>query len=117
MTQPTPAVTDATMQRLLGSARPGIAFLIRRGPAFDDPATVPHQWEHGRNMFALLQAGKLRQVTALPDGTDVLGLGLFALSDRAEAEAILRADPGVRSGRLTYQLVSDVTFRAGEVAF
>jgi uncharacterized protein len=108
-------VSDSAMQQLLGSTAPGVAFLLRRGPAYGD-ATAPLQWEHARNMFALLRSGKLRSVVALTDGTDVLGLGLW-VGDRAEAEAVLAQDPAIRGGRLTYELLTDVTFDAASTRF
>jgi hypothetical protein len=42
---------------------------------------------------------------------------LLHTSDRAEAERLLEADPGVRGGRLRIELMSDVTFLAGSVRF
>lgn len=103
-------VTDATLQRLLASAAPGVAFVVRRGPSYGD-ATAPLQWEHARYMFSLLKAGKLRSVIALTDGSDVLGLGLWTGS-RDEAEEALRQDPGARGGRITFELLTDVSFDA-----
>lgn len=110
-----PRVDDATMQRLLGGQAPGVAFLLRRGPAYEDAAGQALQWEHARNMFTLLRAGKLRSVTALVDGTDVLGVGLFAGS-REECTAILREDPAVMGGRLVFELLTDMTFGAHDTA-
>ncbi|HEX2731563.1 MAG TPA: VOC family protein [Polyangiaceae bacterium] len=110
-------VTDEAMQQLLGSATQGLAFVIRRGPAFDDPASVPLQWEHARNMFTLLKSGKLRAVSAFMDGQDVLGLGLLTTNDRALAMEILRSDPGVRAGRLKAELLVDVTFARDSARF
>lgn len=110
-------VTNETMQGLLSSAPETLTFVLRRGPRFDDPATAPLQWEHARNMFGLLRDGKVVQVTAIMDGTDVLGVGYFARIERAEAEAILAADPGIAGGRLTFELRSSVSFRASELQF
>lgn len=107
-------VDDATMQRLLGGATREVAFVVKRGPAYDDPASAPLQWEHARNMFHLLKTGRLRSVTALVDGTDVLGLGVLRAADRAEAERLLADDPGVRGGRLAIELLTSVTFREGD---
>jgi predicted enzyme related to lactoylglutathione lyase len=112
----TEPVADQTMQRLLANAEPSLAFLVRKGPAFDDPSLQHLQWEHARNMFTLLRDRKLRSVTALVDGSDVLGVGVFAVA-REEAEQLLRDDPGVRGGRLTMQLFNAASFAAGEVRF
>ena len=107
---PSIELNDENMQRLLGGAKRGLAFVVRPGPSYDDPSLAHLQWEHARNMFALLRAGKLRAVSALLDGTDVLGMGLLTTDDRAEAEALLREDPGVRGGRLRFDLLTDASF-------
>lgn len=113
----TAAVTDETMQRLLRGSEPNLTFLLRKGPAYDDPAQQHLQWEHARNMFGLLRRGTLRMVTALIDGSDVLGVAIFQGTTREQAERILREDPAVRGGRLTAELCSGVSFFAGEVRF
>ncbi|WP_237155433.1 VOC family protein [Oryzibacter oryziterrae] len=109
-------VDDATMQAQLGSAKPAIAFVLTRGPAHDDPATAPMQWEHARNMFTLMRDGTLSHVSAFMDGTDLLGYGILTVATPAEADAILADDPGVLSGRLSYRLLTAVAFDAGNVA-
>lgn len=101
-------VRDDVLRRALAATAPGVAFLIRRGPRYGEE-TAALQWEHARNLFGLLRAGKLRSVSAFVDGVDVLGVGLWS-GERAEAEATLREDPGVRGGRFTFELLSDATF-------
>lgn len=108
-------VDDGLMQRSLASAPPCHAFLLRKGPAYDDPATQPLQWEHARNMFTLMRDGHLRYVCALMDGTDVVGFGVMNAPSREAAEDLLRADPAVRAGRLVWQLLHGVAFVAAEV--
>jgi predicted enzyme related to lactoylglutathione lyase len=107
-------VADDVMQGLLASTPPAHAFLLRKGPAYDDVATQPLQWEHARNMFTLLRDGHLRYVCALMDGTDVVGFGVMNGATREAVEALLRADPAVRAGRLAWQLLAGVAFTAGE---
>ncbi|HET9955326.1 MAG TPA: hypothetical protein VFQ61_12515 [Polyangiaceae bacterium] len=109
-------VTDQVMQQLLGASPPRIVFLLRRGPRYDDPATLPLQWEHARNMFSLLRAGTLLSVTALMDGTDVLGVGVLASGTRESAEALLAQDPAVRGGRVTVQFHTGASFRPEDLA-
>ncbi len=103
-------VADVVMKSLLDGATPNHAFLITRGQGYDDPATLPLQWEHARNMFTLMRDGRLSHVSALVDGSDVLGFGLLAVASRAEAEAILAKDPGIAGGRLGYQMLTAVSF-------
>lgn len=105
-------VPDAVMQGLLAAARPGIAFLLHRGPGFDDPAKAHLQWEHARNMFTLMKRGLLTHVSAFPAGTGVLGFGLLALDTAEAAEALLAEDPGVRGGRLRAEVLGAITFTA-----
>jgi hypothetical protein len=107
---PSGPVADATMQAMLGATAPQVAFVLRRGPAYDDPATAPSRWEHARNMFTLMRDGRVAQVSALMDGTDVLGFGLVAAGSREEAAATLREDPGVRSGRLVAEILTAMSF-------
>lgn len=110
-------VADETMQGLLASTAPCHAFLLRKGPAYDDPATQPLQWEHARNMFTLMRDGHLRYVCALMDGTDVVGFGVMNGASREAVEGLLRADPAVRGGRLVWQLLSGMAFTAGDTRF
>ncbi|MGC4064463.1 MAG: VOC family protein [Polyangiaceae bacterium] len=108
-------ITDETMHQLLGSATPVVTFLVRKGPAYDDPASAPLQWEHARYLFGLLRAGKLASVTVLMDGTDVLGIGTLTVRTKEEAEGLLKEDPSVRGGRFTMQILTGPSFSAGEV--
>lgn len=105
-------VPDATMRALLAGSRPGVAFLLHKGPAYDDPAKAHLQWEHARNMVTLIRRGLLVHVSAFPAGTGVLGFGLSTLRTNAEALALLAADPGVRGGRLRAEVLAAVTFTA-----
>jgi len=102
-------VDDATMQAALATRTPMTAVLLRRGPAYDDAASAPLQWEHARNMFRLLGDARLVHVSAVLDGTDVLG---FAIATGApeEVRAEIARDPGVAGGRLTAEVVTVMTF-------
>jgi hypothetical protein len=105
-------VRDTVMQGLLAAARPGIAFLLHRGPDFDDAAKVDLQWEHARNMFTLMKRALLTHVSAFPAGTGVLGFGILTLDSAEAAEVLLVEDPGVRGGRLRAEVLGAVTFTA-----
>jgi hypothetical protein len=107
-------VTDEEMQRLLGGAPKRFAFVLRPGPKFG-PETQGLQWEHARNMFTLLQNSRLASVTALMDGTDVLGIGVMDANSKSEVEALLRDDPAVSGGRLRFEVFSAGSFMRGEV--
>ena len=106
----TGAVTDQTMHRLLESRKPSFAFVVTRGPRFEDPELASLQWEHARNMFALMRDGKLIHVSALADGASILGFGVMEADSREEVAAILAADPGVAAGRLAFEVTTAVSF-------
>lgn len=114
MPRPSGAISDAEMQTLLGGAPKRFAFALRPGPKFGQE-TLPLQWEHARNMFTLLRAGRLRSVTALLDGSDLLGVGVLDAASKDEVEALLREDPAVRGERLRFEVFTAASFSLGEV--
>ena len=114
MVRLTNVITDEEMQRLLGGAARRFAFVLRPGENFG-PDTQGLQWEHARNMFTLLQAGTLASVTALMDGTDVLGIGVMDAASKSDVQALLRDDPAVSGGRLRFEVFSAGSFMRGEV--
>jgi hypothetical protein len=105
-------VPDTTMQALLTGSQPGVAFLLHKGPDYDDPAKAHLQGEHARNMFTLMKRGLLSHVTAFPAGTEALGFGILTLTTPEEAEALLATDPGVQCGRLRVEVLGAITFTA-----
>ena len=108
------SVSDAEMRSLLAGAPPRFAFVLTPGPEHG-PHTMALQWEHARNMFTLLRRGVLHTVTALMDGTDVLGVGTLEAPSKAAAEEILARDPAVKGGRLVARVFSAGSFVRGEV--
>ncbi|MCO6187933.1 VOC family protein [Rhizobium sp. L1K21] len=105
-------VSDQTMQGLLAGQKPGFAFVLTRGPRFEDPELANLQWEHARNMFNLMREGKLTHVSALPGGASILGFGLMLADSREEVAEILAEDPGVAAGRLAFEVMTAVSFDA-----
>ena len=82
-----------------------MSFLVIMRPAREgleqEPELLREHWAYLRELHA---SGKL--VVAGPswvDG-DPFGVGVLDLRDRAEVEAIIAADPGVRSGLLTPEI-------------
>lgn len=103
-------VPDSVMHGLLSQQQPGFAFILTRGPRYDDPALAGLQWEHARNMFTLMRDGRLAHVSVLTNGAPILGFGLMVAETREEVEAVLAADPGVAGGRLAFEVMSAVSF-------
>lgn len=107
-------VPDGVMQGLLAEAVPEVAVLLRRGPAHDaGPEGMALQWAHAKTMFTQMRDGALRQVMALMDGSDVLGVAVVA-GPAEEARALFAADPAVQAGRLVAEVLTAVRFDAAE---
>ncbi len=102
-------ITDEELQRLLASAPRRFAFVFTPGPKHG-PETLALQWEHARNLFQLLRAGTLHSVTALMDGTSVLGVGVMEAPSKDAVAAVLDADPAVKGGRLRYEVYAAGAF-------
>ncbi|HMO54569.1 MAG TPA: hypothetical protein PJ994_08705 [Tepidiformaceae bacterium] len=85
-------------------ARPYTLVVLRRGPNYETTPGV--HMDHLRHIFAMRAAGE--QILTLPvtDPGEIAGIGLMATADKAAAEALIAADPAVRAGRLTYEIVS-----------
>ena len=79
-------------------------ILYRPGPAWlsDKPISEQPLMEHGGYMFELFQAGKLLQGGPFADSSG--GASVIQVTDLAEAEAIVNADPAIVSGVFTCQL-------------
>jgi hypothetical protein len=104
-----PEITDDDMRQGLPTMREYTVAILRHGPAYDPPNSNPIIWEHGRRNFALRAAGLLRIVCPIRDDTDVAGIDVFA-ADPATVESIMRGDPAIAAGVLTYQVHSSRSF-------
>jgi hypothetical protein len=100
---PLPAISDQTMRQGLASTRAYTVALLHKGPAYDPPRTDAIIWEHGRRNFALRAAGLLAIVCPVSDGTQMAGVAIFD-ADPSTVEHILRGDPAVQAGVLTFQV-------------
>jgi len=95
-------ISDDEMRALLATTAPYTAVLLHPGPAHADPGAPAIVWEHGRRNFELRADGRLAVVLPVRDGSDLVGIGVFAL-DEAQTRAVMDHDPGVRAGVFTYE--------------
>lgn len=109
MSRPLPEISDDLMRQLLPTARPFTVIVLHKGPAYAPPNTDPVIWEHGRRNFALRAAGLLRIVCPVADGTPLAGIGVFD-ADPETTEALLRGDPAIAAGVLTYEVHASRSF-------
>jgi len=98
-----PEITDETMLQGRASARAYTIVILTHGPAYATPGSDAIIWEHGRRNYALRAAGLLSIVCPIRDDTDTAGVGIFN-TDPAGVEHILRGDPAIQAGVLTYAI-------------
>ena len=88
--------TPAAKQTFLVIYRPGPAW-----PTGKPVSQLPLK-EHGNYMLSLFKQGRMKQAGPLTD--DAGGAVVLEVSDQAEAEAIVAADPAVKSGLFTREM-------------
>ena len=98
-----PTISDEFMRSMLPTAQTYTVVMLRRGPAYDPPASNPIIWEHGRRNFALRAAGLLSVVCPISDDTDLAGIGIFD-APPADVERLLEGDPAVQAGVLLFEV-------------
>jgi hypothetical protein len=98
-----PSISDDFMLQARATTRAYALVILKKGPEYAPPRSDPIIWEHGRRNHALRAAGLLSIVCPVSDGTDVAGIALFD-RDVAETERIIRGDPAVAAGVLTFEV-------------
>jgi hypothetical protein len=96
-------ITDEQMRAAMATTRPYCAVILRAGPNRHTDGVEDVIWEHGRRNFSLRADGLLSIVAPVGDGTDVCGIGIFAV-DPQEAVTIMDEDPGVKAGVFVYEV-------------
>jgi hypothetical protein len=110
-----PQVTDDMLRDALPTTRPYTAVILKAGPKFEplgpDRSTAVANiiWEHGKRNYALRQAGFLRVVCPIADGSGVAGIGLFDAGPE-DVDRIMSGDPAVKADVLAYEIHSTRTF-------
>jgi hypothetical protein len=110
-----PAVTDQILQDALQGVRPYTVYILKAGRGYQEPSPEREGWvadlilEHAKRNYALYLAGLMRIVCPIGDGSGTTGVGIFD-ADLAEADQIMRQDPGVKAGLFTYELHATQTF-------
>lgn len=110
-----PEVTDEMLRNALPTTRPYTAVILKAGPKFEPPGpgrSTPVAniiWEHGKRNYALREAGLLRVVCPIADGSGVAGIGLFDASPE-DVDRIMSGDPAVKADVLGYEIHPTRTF-------
>jgi len=101
--QALPLVSDELMRQQLPTMRGYTVVILKKGAAYAPPGSDATVWEHGRRNFALRAAGLLSIVCPISDGTELAGIDIFD-AEPDEVERLIRADPAVAAGVLTYEI-------------
>jgi hypothetical protein len=104
-----PALTEEEFTAFRNTARAYTLMLLRAGPNFERPDAKFESpvgrtiWAHGKRNVALHEAGLLRVVCPVSDGSGLCGIGVF-YAEPDEVTRIMDADPGVVAGVFTYEV-------------
>jgi len=110
-----PEVSDETMRAELAGTIPYTILILKAGPRFSppgpdrDPEVAAYIWQHGKRNFRLRNAGLLSVVCPVADGSDVVGVSVWAAS-REDVEKVYSQDPAVKAGVLVYEIHPTRTF-------
>lgn len=110
-----PEVTDEEMRAGLATTIPYTILILKAGPRFSppgpdrDPEVAAYIWQHGKRNFRLRNAGLLSVVCPVADGSEVVGVSVWAASPE-DVERIYAQDPAVRAGVLRYEIHPTRTF-------
>jgi hypothetical protein len=109
-----PEITEERFAELRQTARPYTLVILKAGPGYrppgpDDPEATRVVMAHGKRNAQLHVAGLLPIVCPVSDPGEVRGIGIFDASPE-DVERILSADPGVRAGLFTYEVLRTMSF-------
>jgi hypothetical protein len=110
-----PEVTDEMLSAALETTIPYTTLILKAGPNFSPPGpdrdseVASAIWRHGKRNFALRAAGLLSVVCPVADGSEVVGVSVWAATPD-DVERIYSQDPAVKAGILRYEIHPTRTF-------
>jgi uncharacterized protein YciI len=104
------AMTDVTpqfIQAQIARGRKHTIVFLKKGPKRDQPAAEADHLQimHLTHLFALMLEKRLVVNGPVMGHDDIVGISLYESADRAEVEAMVKADPAVAAGRLSYDIL------------
>jgi hypothetical protein len=94
--------SDEFIHSRLATAKKYPMILLRKGPNYASSASL--QLQHVRYQFWLRKIGALLIDGPLLDDGDIVGVGIFGMTDLSEVRRLMDDDPGIMSGRFVYEL-------------
>ena len=104
-----PELTEEEFAAIRATTRPYTVCILKAGAKFEMPGpertggVTAIIYAHGKRNVAMHEAGLLRVVCPIADGSGVTGVSIFDLS-LEDTQRIMDADPGVQAGVFTYDL-------------
>ncbi|MGE3075306.1 MAG: hypothetical protein AB7N24_16235 [Dehalococcoidia bacterium] len=98
-------ITPESIMAAVKQAKPYMLVILKKGPRYAETQDIHMQ--HLAHIFAMRAAGQ--QLITLPvmdPSSEYVGVGVFAVATKEEAIALTEADPAIKAGRLTYEIVS-----------
>jgi hypothetical protein len=102
------SVTDEQIQELAGSAKPYSLMQLRWAPGRFQEGADEIELEHQRRMVTLRADGSIAVLCPVLSD-DLAGLAIMTETP-ARAEAIMAADPCVRAGMMTFEVLPCLGF-------
>jgi len=99
-------ITNDFVQQVITTGKQYCIFLYKSGPNRNQPPEEEEaiQGAHLRYLFTLRAEGKLAINGPVMDDSELLGVGVFNLTDKEEVKKLLAEDPAVIAGRLIYEI-------------
>lgn len=98
-----PDITQEFIMAKVATAKPHTLVILKRGPNYDSTGHL--HMEHLKHIFTMREAGQQVLTCPIMDEGEIVGIGLFALSNE-EAAALTAEDPGVKAGRFTFEVLN-----------
>ena len=96
-------ITDDYMHQMMTTTKHYTFVLLNQGTQFGAPGSDEIIWEHGRRNFSLRAQGVLAIVCPVLDDSPRCGIGIFD-ADPDEVDRIMRGDPAVEAGIMTFEV-------------
>lgn len=100
-------ITMGDIQQQISKGKPYVLLLLKIGPtpSGETPEDEKRQMEHLQHLFKLKQQGKLPLFGPVSDeNSNLRGIGIFDLPSVEEAEKLIKNDPHIQGGYLSYEL-------------
>ena len=100
------AVTQEQIKKELSAGKPYVVAVLTRGEKFitDKAGAEAMRAKHFEHLFQLRAEGKVSVVFGTRENGELRTIELFLLSDKAEVERLVKADPAVQADHFAYEL-------------